>query len=74
MHLALVLVEHYVEMVKSVTVFEVLSLITVCPAMLSPGVHKNGFIVFITSALIHMAITCRLWQVIKKYSLSPEVE
>ncbi|KAI1903441.1 hypothetical protein AGOR_G00027230 [Albula goreensis] len=36
------------------------------------SVHKNGFIVFITCALIHMAITCRLWHVINKYSLSPE--
>ncbi|XP_036379070.1 post-GPI attachment to proteins factor 2 isoform X2 [Megalops cyprinoides] len=35
-------------------------------------VHKIGFIVFIASSLIHMAITCRLWQVIKKYSLIPE--
>ncbi|KAG7484415.1 hypothetical protein MATL_G00049110 [Megalops atlanticus] len=36
------------------------------------SVHKIGFIVFIASSLIHMAITCRLWQVIKKYSLIPE--
>ncbi|KAJ8275537.1 hypothetical protein COCON_G00072890 [Conger conger] len=35
-------------------------------------VHKSGFIVFIACALVHMAITCRLWQVIKKYSFSPE--
>ncbi|XP_064208863.1 post-GPI attachment to proteins factor 2 isoform X1 [Anguilla rostrata] len=35
-------------------------------------VHKNGFIIFIACALVHMAVTCRLWQVIKKYSFSPE--
>uniref|UniRef100_A0A8C9YEZ7 Acyltransferase PGAP2 n=1 Tax=Sander lucioperca TaxID=283035 RepID=A0A8C9YEZ7_SANLU len=36
-------------------------------------VHKEGFVLFIVSSLIHMLITCRLWKTIKKYSLSPEV-
>ncbi|XP_019904023.2 post-GPI attachment to proteins factor 2 isoform X4 [Esox lucius] len=36
------------------------------------SVHKNGFITFIASSLLHMLITCRLWQVIKKFSLNPE--
>ncbi|KAF3705486.1 Post-GPI attachment to proteins factor 2 FGF receptor-activating protein 1 [Channa argus] len=31
------------------------------------NVHKNGFIVFIGSSLLHMLITCRLWHVIKRY-------
>ncbi|XP_029923301.1 post-GPI attachment to proteins factor 2-like [Myripristis murdjan] len=35
-------------------------------------VHKEGFVLFIISSLIYMLITCRLWKVIKKYSLSPE--
>uniref|UniRef100_A0A8C9YG44 Acyltransferase PGAP2 n=1 Tax=Sander lucioperca TaxID=283035 RepID=A0A8C9YG44_SANLU len=35
-------------------------------------VHKEGFVLFIVSSLIHMLITCRLWKTIKKYSLSPE--
>ncbi|XP_030010847.1 acyltransferase PGAP2 [Sphaeramia orbicularis] len=35
-------------------------------------VHKNGFIVFIASSLLHMLITCRLWQVNRKYSVNPE--
>uniref|UniRef100_A0AAY5KYG0 Acyltransferase PGAP2 n=1 Tax=Esox lucius TaxID=8010 RepID=A0AAY5KYG0_ESOLU len=37
------------------------------------SVHKNGFITFIASSLLHMLITCRLWQVIKKFSLNPEL-
>ncbi|KAJ7996241.1 hypothetical protein DPEC_G00235060 [Dallia pectoralis] len=36
------------------------------------SVHKNGFITFIASSVLHMLITCRLWQVIKKFSLNPE--
>ncbi|XP_060929648.1 post-GPI attachment to proteins factor 2-like [Limanda limanda] len=35
-------------------------------------VHKEGFVLFLVSSLIHMLITCRLWKAIKKYSLSPE--
>ncbi|KAM6961021.1 post-GPI attachment to proteins factor 2-like [Aplochiton taeniatus] len=35
-------------------------------------VHKEGFVLFIASSLIHMLITCRLWHAIKKYTLSPE--
>lgn len=36
-------------------------------------VHKEGFVLFLVSSLIYMLITCRLWNAIKKYSLSPEV-
>ncbi|XP_023254846.1 post-GPI attachment to proteins factor 2-like isoform X2 [Seriola lalandi dorsalis] len=36
------------------------------------SVHKNGFIVFIASSLLHMLITCRLWQVIRRYYVNPE--
>ncbi|XP_038861948.1 post-GPI attachment to proteins factor 2 [Salvelinus namaycush] len=36
------------------------------------SVHKNGFITFAACSLLHMLITCRLWQVIKKFSLNPE--
>ncbi|XP_020490560.2 post-GPI attachment to proteins factor 2 [Labrus bergylta] len=35
-------------------------------------VHKEGFLLFIVSSIIHMMITCRLWKAIKKYSLNPE--
>ncbi|XP_076002490.1 acyltransferase PGAP2-like [Genypterus blacodes] len=35
-------------------------------------VHKEGFVLFIFSSLIYMIITCRLWKVIKTYSLNPE--
>ncbi|XP_046892557.1 post-GPI attachment to proteins factor 2-like [Hypomesus transpacificus] len=35
-------------------------------------VHKEGFVLFIFSSLVYMLITCRLWNIIKKYSLSPE--
>ncbi|XP_041915681.1 post-GPI attachment to proteins factor 2 [Alosa sapidissima] len=30
------------------------------------SLHKNGFIVFIGSSILHMVCTCRLWQVIKR--------
>lgn len=36
------------------------------------SVHKNGFIVFIASSLLHMLITCRLWYVIKRHYVNPE--
>ncbi|KAM7397445.1 hypothetical protein PAMA_005638 [Pampus argenteus] len=36
------------------------------------NVHKNGFIVFIASSLLHMLSTCRLWHVIRRYSVNPE--
>ncbi|XP_026184562.1 post-GPI attachment to proteins factor 2 isoform X2 [Mastacembelus armatus] len=36
------------------------------------NVHKYGFIVFIASSLVHMLVTCRLWQVIRRYSVNPE--
>ncbi|CAL8362193.1 unnamed protein product [Merluccius merluccius] len=35
-------------------------------------VHKEGFVLFIVSSIIHMIITCRLWSFIKKSSLNPE--
>ncbi|KAJ8368482.1 hypothetical protein SKAU_G00085100 [Synaphobranchus kaupii] len=38
----------------------------------SYGIHKKGFMVFIGSALVHMMITCWLWKVINKYSVSRE--
>ncbi|KAK9519394.1 hypothetical protein VZT92_022128 [Zoarces viviparus] len=34
--------------------------------------HKNGFVVFIGSSLLHMLITCRLWQVIRRHYVNPE--
>ncbi|XP_033495523.1 acyltransferase PGAP2 [Epinephelus lanceolatus] len=36
------------------------------------NVHKNGFIMFIGSSLVHMLITCRLWQVIRRHYVNPE--
>lgn len=39
----------------------------------SAGLHKNGFIVFIASSLLHMLITCRLWHVIRTHYVNPEV-
>lgn len=36
------------------------------------SVHKNAFIVFIGSSLLHMLITCRLWQVIRRHYVNPE--
>ncbi|KAF7206879.1 post-GPI attachment to proteins factor 2 [Nothobranchius furzeri] len=35
-------------------------------------VHKNGFITFIASSLLHMLITCRLWYVIRRNYVSQE--
>lgn len=40
---------------------------------LSVGIHKKGFIVFIASSLLHMLITCRLWHVIRRHYVNPEV-
>ncbi|KAL4608524.1 hypothetical protein GN956_G24504 [Arapaima gigas] len=34
--------------------------------------HRNGFIAFISCSFVHMLITCRLWMVIRRYSLIPE--
>nr|XP_006627912.2 PREDICTED: post-GPI attachment to proteins factor 2 isoform X1 [Lepisosteus oculatus] len=34
--------------------------------------HKNGFITFIGSSILHMLVTCLLWKIIKVYSVSPE--
>uniref|UniRef100_A0A3Q4BKR0 Acyltransferase PGAP2 n=1 Tax=Mola mola TaxID=94237 RepID=A0A3Q4BKR0_MOLML len=35
-------------------------------------VHKEGFVLFIISSLVHMLTTCRLWRSVKKFSLNPE--
>uniref|UniRef100_A0A4W6DJX8 Acyltransferase PGAP2 n=1 Tax=Lates calcarifer TaxID=8187 RepID=A0A4W6DJX8_LATCA len=37
------------------------------------NVHKNGFVVFIGSSLLHMLITCWLWHVIRRSYVNPEV-
>ncbi|TSL04367.1 Stromal interaction molecule 1 [Bagarius yarrelli] len=34
--------------------------------------HKNGFITFVASSILHMLCTCWLWYAITKYSLSNE--
>ncbi|XP_028276590.1 acyltransferase PGAP2 isoform X2 [Parambassis ranga] len=36
------------------------------------SVHKNGFITFIASSLLHMLITCRLWYVIRRHYVNQE--
>ncbi|XP_029375877.1 acyltransferase PGAP2 [Echeneis naucrates] len=36
------------------------------------SVHKNSFIVFIGSSLLHMLITCWLWRTIRRYYVNPE--
>lgn len=36
------------------------------------SVHKNAFIVFIASSLLHMLMTCRLWHVIRRHYIDPE--
>ncbi|XP_061596376.1 post-GPI attachment to proteins factor 2 [Cololabis saira] len=36
------------------------------------NVHKNGFVVFIGSSLLHMLVTCWLWHVIKRHYINPE--
>ncbi|XP_013887986.1 post-GPI attachment to proteins factor 2 isoform X1 [Austrofundulus limnaeus] len=36
------------------------------------AVHKNAFITFIVSSLLHMLMTCRLWHVIRRNYISPQ--
>ncbi|XP_076606455.1 acyltransferase PGAP2 [Chaetodon auriga] len=36
------------------------------------NIHKNGFITFVSSSLVHMLITCRLWQVIRRHYVNSE--
>ncbi|XP_028823531.1 acyltransferase PGAP2 [Denticeps clupeoides] len=36
------------------------------------ALHKSGFIVFLGGSIVHMLLTCRLWQVIRRFSLSTE--
>ncbi|XP_017260700.1 post-GPI attachment to proteins factor 2 [Kryptolebias marmoratus] len=49
-----------------------LVLLTYVASTESYKVHKNGFITFIASSLLHMLITCRLWHVIRRHYVNPE--
>ncbi|XP_029957338.1 acyltransferase PGAP2 [Salarias fasciatus] len=49
-----------------------LLLLTYVSSTESYSLHKNGFIAFVSSSLLHMLITCRLWYVIKRHYVNPE--
>ncbi|XP_023683559.2 post-GPI attachment to proteins factor 2-like isoform X1 [Paramormyrops kingsleyae] len=36
------------------------------------NLHRDGFVMFISCSLVHMLITCWLWRVIDRYSLTAE--
>ncbi|KAL6098231.1 pgap2 [Pungitius sinensis] len=49
-----------------------LMLLTYVASTESYSVHQNAFIVFIVCSLLHMLVTCRLWQVIRRHYVNPE--
>ncbi|MBN3300156.1 acyltransferase PGAP2 isoform X2 [Amia ocellicauda] len=63
---------NYLNLIFSVLENVGLLLLTYVSSTETYKLHKNGFIMFICSALIHMMITCILWKMVKKYSVSPE--